>query len=82
LLVVRFEPGQSKLFEGKNQADRFVQSLHRLCENEAFIPLLANLAFDLAKLEVHSTRKGATTSALLDLLSHLPNRQLIFEKED
>jgi hypothetical protein len=60
-LVIRFEPNQSKLFEGSNQADRFRQILQRLCALDAVRPSLADLGFDSAKLGVHSTRKGAAT---------------------
>ena len=77
-LVIRFEPNQSKLFEGSNQADRFRQILQRLCALDAVRPSLADLGFDSAKLGVQPERERQLF-ALLDLLTLPVKLQLISE---
>jgi hypothetical protein len=59
--LVGVTPNQSKLFEGKNQSDRFRQFLIRFCDLPEVCQALQRDAFDKHKLGTHSLRKGSAT---------------------
>jgi hypothetical protein len=61
LFLSLVQHGNTKLFEGENQAGRFRRLLGRLVDSETVLNDLRSCGFDKKKLGIHSERKGAAS---------------------